>query len=437
MSLEAITGEVTISAAVIPVVTTLVGLVAGLALALWLGPKRGSAAQGAARPDREGQDEDLRDLRKTVSLLQHENKHLSTFLLTLPDLARQLNSSNDRRNIPQLMIRFIEQLFEAEQILVFLSVGDGRSLRLAAGKGIPEGLRATDIIPFGRGRVGLAAELGIVMDEREFVEKTRLARSEGTGGDAQQAASPLPFRTDLAAPLIAGSGTMGVISLGGLLRRPKNEKNMLKMVADFGSIAIQSSMLLNTIQASANTDGLTGLSNKKFFMGQLAQALLDAEKNHQNLSLFIFDIDHFKVYNDTNGHLAGDDALKLTGRLIQQHTRNGDTAARYGGEEFVVLLPGTEKEGALAAAEKIRAAVEAFAYPLESSQPLGKVTISGGVATYPYDATTTADLIRCADQALYKGKRAGRNRIFAHEPVYLSEDLTDTALKIPGASQGQ
>jgi diguanylate cyclase (GGDEF)-like protein len=136
----------------------------------------------------------------------------------------------------------------------------------------------------------------------------------------------------------------------------------------------------------------------------------------------MFDIDHFKTYNDTNGHVAGDEALKITGRIVDETIRQDDVAARYGGEEFVIMLPNTDKQGAFIAAEKIRKAIESFQYPHEESQPGGRLTISGGVATFPYDARSTQDLIRCADQGLYKGKREGRNRIGVYEPKYLSDE---------------
>jgi len=371
-----------------------------------------------SRTDTEERDRDTesRDLRKTVYLLQNENTKLSTFLMTLPDLARQLNSNVERRKIPGLLISFIEGLFEAEQILIFLTTADGKNLTLTASKGLQEGSHLPKVIPFGKGRIGWVAWHQITMDESDFSQKSRTEKSEIAS------VTHATFRTELCAPLVAKEQTLGVISLGGLLRRPKNEKNMLKMVADLGSIAIQNKMLLNQVQASADTDGLTSLPNKRYFMARMADEVIKAENSHKVFSVFIFDIDHFKSYNDTHGHVAGDEALKITGRLLAETVRPDDLPARYGGEEFVVLLPDTDKEGAAVAAEKIRNTIEQFAYPKEESQPNGRVTISGGVATFPYDAKSMADLIRCADKALYKGKHAGRNRVCLYEQRYLSEE---------------
>ncbi|HKY32882.1 MAG TPA: sensor domain-containing diguanylate cyclase [Candidatus Polarisedimenticolia bacterium] len=388
---------------------------AALLLGLLAGCRLGRRSRLAEMHQDEHENE-LRDLRKTIALLQNENKNLSTFLITLPDLARQLNSNVEKRKIPQILTAFVEQLFEAQQILVFLAAPDGRTLALAGGKGIPEIVRGQDVIPFGSGRIGWVAQHQITMDLNDFEQKSRAMR-----GEMAATAHPL-FRAELCAPMVAKNQTLGVLCLNGLLRRPKNEKNMLKMVADLGSIAMHNTVLFTQIQNSANSDGLTGLANKKHFMDRLALEINRAEKERRNLSLFLFDIDHFKSYNDTNGHLAGDEALRITGRLIKDAVRSDDAPARYGGEEFAVLLPNTDKAGALRVAEKIRRMVEAFEYPHEKSQPLGDVSISGGVATFPYDATTSGDLIRCADQALYRGKHAGRNRVFAYETKYLSDD---------------
>jgi diguanylate cyclase (GGDEF)-like protein len=216
--------------------------------------------------------------------------------------------------------------------------------------------------------------------------------------------------------------TLGVIALVGLKRRPKNEKPMLKMVADLGSIALNNAVMFRQINALANSDGLTRLTNKRHFLLRLGEELFKAEKTNQPLSIFIFDIDHFKNYNDGNGHLAGDEALKITARLFKESTREDDITARYGGEEFIVVLPNTSKEGAFRAAEKIRMAIENFPYPSAKSQPMGRVTISGGVSTFPKDGRNSSELISAADQALYQAKNAGRNQVLRHQTHYFSEE---------------
>ncbi len=412
------------------VLLAVLGGLAGLMLLVpaLLRSRRGVDPAKQARQELESSE--IRDLRKTIYLLQNENRNLSTFLMTLPDLARQLNSSSEKRKIPSLLVNFIQLLFDAQQILVFQTAASGKHLTLAAAKGLPDNVQGQEVVPFGKGRLGWVAEHQITMDENDFAQQSQAA---GVGLDMD--VHPM-FRVELCAPMVAKDHTLGVISVGGLLRRPKYEKNMLKMVADLGSIAIQNTLLFNRIQKTANVDGLTGLHNKRFFMQRLSEELAKAGREQQCLSLFIFDIDHFKNYNDTNGHLAGDEALKISGRLLRENVRDDDLPARYGGEEFIVLLPGTDKDGAAVAAEKVRRVVEQFEYPHQKSQPGGRLTISGGVACYPYDAGDSAGLIRCADQALYAGKRSGRNSICVFKPTYLSEGQAEAFAPVhQGAGQ--
>ncbi len=358
---------------------------------------------------------EIRDLRKTIHLIQTESQKLSIFLMNLPDLARQLNSNTEKRKIPWLLVKFVEQLFDAQQIIIFLTTKDKEHLVIAAAKGLPEN-HHRETVPMGKGRAGLVAQQQIAMDERDFAAQIHV----GVKADLHPS-----FRSELCAPMVSNGQTLGVISVGGLLHRPRNEKNMLKMVADLGSIAIQNNILFHRIQNSANIDGLTSLHNKRYFMNKLAEELHRAGNDQGSVSLFIFDIDHFKHYNDTNGHVAGDEALKIAGRLLKENVREDDLPARYGGEEFIVMLPGADKSGAMAVAEKIRLVIENHPFPNEHLQPDKKVTVSGGVSTFPYDASDSSDLIRCADQALYEGKRAGRNKIFAYTPTYFSDRQAD------------
>lgn len=371
----------------------------------------------AGRRDAEASSENLldEDMRKSVWILQNENKNLSTFLMLLPDLARELNSEPDKRKVAPLLCRMIEQIFDPKQILIFYTSQRNDGLILVEEKGLSSAADRRQIIPFGEGRVGWVASHQISMDDGDFQQKARFVKADFDHARHRH------FKIELAAPMAHKERALGVITVGGMLRHPKNEKAMLKMVADLGSIALNNQFLFHQMDQMANSDGLTQICNKRFFLTKLADQIHQGEKSHGEFSLFIFDIDHFKHYNDTNGHLAGDEALKLTGRLLRETIREDDVPARYGGEEFIVLLPNTPKKGAAIVAEKIRATIQQYEYPKEKNQPLGDLTISGGVASYPYDGRTTSELISAADEALYRAKRDGRNKVVVHEPKYLSD----------------
>jgi diguanylate cyclase (GGDEF)-like protein len=159
-------------------------------------------------------------------------------------------------------------------------------------------------------------------------------------------------------------------------------------------------------------DGLTGIPNRRAFDQTLKREWLRAERTQGKLSLVLIDIDHFKMYNDTKGHLAGDDCLKQVAWTIRDALRASDFPARYGGEEFACILPETDEEGALTSAERIRDRVEALLLPHEASPVLPFVTISLGTATItPSQETSPEQLIGLSDRMLYQAKDQGRNRV--------------------------
>jgi len=392
--------------------------------------RKAKAKDGTAwAPREEGAGDDLRELRKSVWLLQNESKNLSTFLMLLPDFAREINSKPDKRRVAPLLMNMVDQIFDPQQILVFYTAQKNDGLILVDFKGLDAGFNKSRVIPFGEGRVGWVASNQISMDEADFAQKAQFMR------ESFDPAIHPNFKVDLAVPMAHKEDLLGVISVGGLSRRVKNEKTMLRMIADLGSVALNNAVLFHRMEQVVSSDGLTGLCSKRFFLSSLAEQILKAESTHEEFSVFLFDIDHFKNYNDRNGHMVGDEGLKQTGKVIRQTIREDDLPARYGGEEFIILLPNTPKSGAMVTAEKVRAAIQNHVYPKEENQPGGDLTISGGVASYPYDGKTSAELISAADLALYKAKRSGRNRIQAYEPMYLSDAEENVAEAIPVTSQ--
>jgi len=165
-----------------------------------------------------------------------------------------------------------------------------------------------------------------------------------------------------------------------------------------------------TLQKMALEDGLTGVANRRQFDVTLANEFNRAKRERHSLGLLMIDVDHFKKYNDTYGHPAGDVCLQKIGKLIKMN-RPGDLSARYGGEEFAILLPNTDLKGAISVAEKICADVRALNIP-HGKNPTGIVTVSVGVqATVPTKTCNLLDLVSAADKALYTAKARGRNQV--------------------------
>jgi diguanylate cyclase len=170
---------------------------------------------------------------------------------------------------------------------------------------------------------------------------------------------------------------------------------------------------LETVRNESLTDPLTSLANRKYFDAALDQAIADAVKTGEPLSLMMTDIDHFKTFNDTYGHLTGDQVLRLVAISVKQNVKGQDIAARYGGEEFAIVLPNTILRSAITVADHIRRAVMTKELMKRSTgEHLGRLTISVGVATlHPGD--TAQSFIERADNCLYSAKRHGRNRVIS------------------------
>jgi diguanylate cyclase (GGDEF)-like protein len=159
------------------------------------------------------------------------------------------------------------------------------------------------------------------------------------------------------------------------------------------------------LEALATTDALTGVANRRAFQARLETECARSDRYLSPLALLLLDVDHFKAFNDTFGHQAGDDVLSAIGRLLTSATRSSDFAARYGGEEFAVILVNTDASAAKTAAETLLARIRAERWP---HRP---ITASIGIASLAPGAETAADLIRLADKALYHSKAQGRNRV--------------------------
>ncbi|MDP9068046.1 MAG: sensor domain-containing diguanylate cyclase [Actinomycetota bacterium] len=224
-----------------------------------------------------------------------------------------------------------------------------------------------------------------------------------------QLATLLPFaRNVVITPLFAEGQPLGVLAVeyatdGGA----RIERRVVAMVSQFAahaSLALRNAWLLQQVQKMADTDALTGVSNRRTFQSVLEREVSRAGRSGEQVTLVMFDIDHFKAINDTHGHQMGDEVLKKVAATIAQGCRDFDVPARYGGEEFAVVLPSCASKESLVVAERLRRAIG------EADNPV-PITASAGVATFPTHAPDPERLIAAADEALYESKRAGRDRV--------------------------
>jgi diguanylate cyclase (GGDEF)-like protein len=211
-------------------------------------------------------------------------------------------------------------------------------------------------------------------------------------------------------PLMAQGAQIGLLYLSdddaGFLSRI----DIIEAVAEQLSMALSNLSLRERLRLQSIREPLTGLFNRRYLEESATRELARCARRELPLSLMMLDIDHFKAFNDVHGHAGGDALLAAFGKLLAEHSRGEDIACRYGGEEFTLILPEAPPETALQRAEAIRAAVETMRVQ-HMGRDLPQVTVSIGVATFPADGDSPEALLRVADEALYRAKHGGRNRV--------------------------
>lgn len=188
-------------------------------------------------------------------------------------------------------------------------------------------------------------------------------------------------------------------------------RRLLDSFVNIFKVSYLNARMQKRIHDMAIKDPLTGLYNRRYFNEKLEEELSRSRRTRLPVSLIYMDIDHFKKYNDNNGHPMGDVLLKMYSQVLKKTSRKNDIAARIGGEEFVIILPHTDKLGAAVKAEKLRRVIEATPFPNGDKQPLGKVSSSFGVSEYPSHCHDPEGLVKAADEALYQVKSSTRNRV--------------------------
>jgi diguanylate cyclase (GGDEF)-like protein len=376
-----------------------------------------------------GRERELAAARRLAAQSEADRQVLARVVRELPHVAHELHAVRGGRQIPKLLLDAVVRLFEPTKAIVAIrrrpaESDPDRHMKLVVAATSPEGYIVIGTeIPIGHGEIGYAAEVQRVMDRRDFESqpaptRTRLRRETNEGC--------LP---DIVAPMVFDEEVFGVIAIEGA-RRLSEAKDALRLLGQVGAVSAHTQAKYTEMKTTANIDSLTGVFNKRYLTHRLAEELRRAHDEIRSVSVFIFDLDNFKHYNDRNGHVAGDHLLQRLAKLVLEIVRQDTVFGRYGGEEFLVIFPGAKRAQALAAAENVRSAVAAHEFPFGFDQPLGIISISGGVAECPVDGADATTLVRAADEALYQAKHSGRNRVMAYEPTYLGGE--DAQLPVEG-----
>jgi len=327
----------------------------------------------------------------------------------LYQLGQTMTSTFNLQDILNRISHTVSSLLHAEAMSLMLLSPDGRVLSTVAGYNLfAEAMQTTETM---RARRDGSPSLVAVREKRpvgipDLGEEIAYA-------PWLQSALERGYKSFIAIPLIAQDRALGCMNLY-LAERHEFDADEVQLLSTFASqaaVSIENARLFEETRQLAITDELTGLANHRHFYHQLAREVRRSQRYKRPLTLLMLDLDYFKRYNDRFGHLAGDQALRETAELLRRNSRDVDLVARYGGEEFAVILPETDPERAVTQAERTRAAVAGHAFRGEDSNPQGDLTVSIGVAALSSGMRKIEELVRDADQALYRAKAQGRNRV--------------------------
>jgi diguanylate cyclase (GGDEF)-like protein len=344
----------------------------------------------------------------------HGGDEFSQFGAVFNDMSSQLELrieelDSERRRVQEFGQRFGAALAATHDVASLLEIVVDSAVQLARAEGarLLVADEGTDVLveQLRRGDLGLAAGLlDAPVRYGEGIEGRALQSRQAVIGD-----EPVPL---LAAPLVAEERVLGLLTLVGKPDSPfgRDDAERVGSLVGQGAVAIENARLHRLIQKQAKTDPLTQLLNRREFEEQLAREVERAQRFGTPVGLVVLDLDDFKLINDRFGHLAGDGVLKAAAGAIRQCTREIDQPARWGGEEFAVILPHTGIDGAARLAERLRQAIAERQIPTPDGRSV-RVTASFGVAALPGSGTTQVELTAAADDAVYRSKRAGKNRV--------------------------
>jgi diguanylate cyclase (GGDEF)-like protein len=339
-------------------------------------------------------------------LMKQEAHGNQSVLSVVTDFSQAIGAQLESAGLYRAILMKTAELAGAEQASLMIFDEAAQELSIKCVKGLNEKIVQNLRVKPGQGIAGLVFETGRsllvknVDHDPRFTERQR-ARYK--------------TKSLICVPLRIDQRKIGVINLTDKTGDgfDENDLKLVESVASHASVALDRTdyyKMSEDLRKISITDSLTDLYNRRFFQDRINEEIERSRRHGLPVSLIMLDIDNFKQYNDTYGHLAGDEALRLTAATIKNSVRNIDRVARYGGEEFAVILPMTEIAAARDIAERIRSGVAGRYFPDDALRATVKLTASLGIASFPQHADNLFDLVGNADKALYIAKLNGKNR---------------------------
>jgi diguanylate cyclase (GGDEF)-like protein/PAS domain S-box-containing protein len=347
---------------------------------------------------------DITESKQAAQELQKANQQLSCWITRLEQSNREVTLINQMGDYFQSCLTVNEAYMVVEQFAARLFEGQSGALYILN----PSHSLAEVVATWGEH----------VPHEQRFapescwalrVGKLNVVENTSQGLHCKHMDPPAPH---LCVPLIAQSQIFGLLHLRGNpatpYQTPEHRAQLARTVAEHIALALANLHLREQLRDQSIHDALTGLFNRRYLMDMLKLEFRKAQRQLHTIGVIMIDIDHFKSFNDTYGHDAGDTMLQAVGDFLQSRVREEDIACRYGGEEFTIILPGTSLESARKRAEELREGV-ALLQVTHAGRLMGPVTFSLGVACFPEHGTTVEAILKASDTALYQAKAAGRN----------------------------
>lgn len=323
--------------------------------------------------------------------------------------AEQIDATDPAQTYESIVAQSAD-LLHAERGSLLLFDESSNQLMMTAALGIPAAVSQVAPIAVGQGIAG-----AVLRENRPLVANVDEI------GHTSPPERRYKTKSFISYPIAIGERRFGVLNLadkagGGAY--DLRDLSLIDLLAPQIALALERAawqQRANRFQLMSITDPLTGLYNRRYLEARLAEELSRSKRYNYPLSFMMIDIDDFKLYNDRNGHQAGDRALEITAQCLRAALRRVDVASRYGGEEFSILLPQTSLEEAGVIADRIRRKIMSATFPDGKTQPLGRVTVSIGLSTFSSSLDSAEALVRAADRALYHAKHHGKNRAYAYQ----------------------
>jgi diguanylate cyclase (GGDEF)-like protein/PAS domain S-box-containing protein len=352
--------------------------------------------------------QEMRDREHAQAELNQQNASMVAELtnrsgraILLGRMGKLLQSSNNMEEAVSVVLGLSPQIFPAFRGALFL-LNDSRTVLEVAGSWANCDLSATESLEAN-------SCWALRTAQRHFVEV-----GDKTAPCAHARTTKSSY---LCIPIMAQGGALGVLHLQSMTTAPgafESEPLLMSTLAEQVGVSISNLRLQEALRQQSTRDALTGLFNRRHLEESLEREIRRAARSDQPVAVVMFDLDHFKIFNDTFGHEAGDSVLREIGAFLSRNVRAEDIPCRFGAEEFVLILPGTTLEGARSRAERLRGKATELTV-LHQGKSVGSITISVGVAAFPVHGLSLKEVIASADGALYKAKKEGRNRVVVAE----------------------